>query len=62
MELLRDDLLDEAPNEELKKIKEFQLFPQHNRLCSIYPAVELPLKKYKVAIKLSFCLPTIEFA
>lgn len=43
MEILRDDLLDTPPNEEFKKIDEFQLFPQHNRLCSIYPAVNLPL-------------------
>ncbi|CAK95205.1 unnamed protein product (macronuclear) [Paramecium tetraurelia] len=61
MELLRDDLLDTPPEEEFSKIQEFQLFPQHNRLCSIYPALQLPLKKYSVVIRMSFCLPIVEF-
>ncbi|CAD8101860.1 unnamed protein product [Paramecium sonneborni] len=61
MELLRDDQQDNPPEEEFQKIQEFQLFPQHNRLCSIYPSIKLPLKKYSVEIRLSFCLPIVEF-
>ncbi|CAD8108767.1 unnamed protein product [Paramecium sonneborni] len=61
MELLRDDLQDTPPEEEFQKIQEFQLFPQQNRLCSIYPSIQLPLKKYSVQIKMSFCLPMVEF-
>ncbi|CAD8164820.1 unnamed protein product [Paramecium octaurelia] len=61
VDLLRDDLLDTPPGEQFSQIQEFQLFPQHNRLCSIYPAIQLQLKKYSFQIRMSFCLPIVEF-
>ncbi|CAD8188211.1 unnamed protein product [Paramecium pentaurelia] len=61
MELLRDDLLDKPPEDKFSQIQEFQLFPQHNRLCSIYPAIQISLKKYSLLIRMSFCLPIVEF-
>eukprot|EP00825_Cyclidium_porcatum_P049006 TRINITY_DN8376_c0_g1_i4.p1 TRINITY_DN8376_c0_g1~~TRINITY_DN8376_c0_g1_i4.p1 ORF type:complete len:178 (+),score=22.43 TRINITY_DN8376_c0_g1_i4:138-671(+) len=36
-----------------------EIFPSHNRLCSIFPIVKFPLKKYKLEGRLSFCLPKV---
>ncbi|CAD8212992.1 unnamed protein product [Paramecium pentaurelia] len=63
IQLLKDDQNPKSEiNCELSKLTEFLIFPQHNRLCSIYPMIKLPLKKYKqnLQLRLSFCLPTIE--
>ncbi|CAD8173712.1 unnamed protein product [Paramecium octaurelia] len=63
IELLKEDQNPKSEiNPELSKLTEFIIFPQHNRLCSIYPMVKLPLKKYKqcLLLRLSFCLPTVE--
>lgn len=36
-----------------------EIFPCHNRLCSIFPLVRFPLKKLKLEGRLSFCLPRV---
>ncbi|KRX11228.1 hypothetical protein PPERSA_07753 [Pseudocohnilembus persalinus] len=49
----------EQQEQKEKQIRLIQVFPTHNRLCSIFPEVQLPLKKVKVALRLSYCLPCV---
>ncbi|CAK65289.1 unnamed protein product (macronuclear) [Paramecium tetraurelia] len=58
---IKDDLQDTDKNKKLITYDEFYLFQQKNRLSSLFPVLQLPLKKYNVTTKLSFCLPRIEF-
>ncbi|CAD8186240.1 unnamed protein product [Paramecium pentaurelia] len=61
IKLIYDDMLDTTENIKLIIQNEFYLFQQKNRLSSLLPVLQLPLKKYNVRTKLSFCLPRIEF-
>ena len=35
-------------------------FPNQNRLCSIFPGLDVSIRGKTVACKLSFCLPSVE--
>lgn len=43
-----------------EKAKMLTVFPFHNRLCCIFPVVQLPLKYSQTETRLSFCLPRIK--
>ncbi|KAM3146723.1 hypothetical protein pb186bvf_001253 [Paramecium bursaria] len=60
LQILFDDSLDTPKMEQFDEIKEFSIFPQHNRLCSIYKFVPIQLKKYSLETRLSFCLPQVD--
>lgn len=46
IELIQDDLKEGGIVEDLASITELTIFPQQNRLCSIYQGVKIPLRKY----------------
>lgn len=61
VQLLQDDQNDGPAIDEYSSLKEFNIFPSHNRLCSIYTSIKMPLNKYKhMEARLSFCLPQVE--